>query len=295
MKARLLAYLPDRPAVTRLLDAGQTALIGRAPDCDLRLDHPSVSRRHAELRHDGDGWRLRDLDSKNGSFLDGGRIVEAALPGHAWLRLGDVLCEFEPLSEIEAAQAARRQAQRRQDSIVFATRLQAQTAFPDLLQDTLRAVCELADGERGFLLLAEDGGLRVRATHALDPARLAGREFSGSIGAVERAIAERRPVVVNEAGADPLLASRASVLAGGLRTLLCLPLLDGERVLGAVYADSRRPGAAVTELDLELLQAVVERAALWIAAHRDARALAALVAPPPRWDDILAAHAGHRG
>ncbi|MBB5015697.1 GAF domain-containing protein [Rehaibacterium terrae] len=294
MNARLLAYLPDRPAVARLLDAARPTLIGRAPGCDLHLEHPSVSRRHAELRCDSGGWRLRDLDSKNGSFLDGRRVEETAIPGHAWLRFGDVLCEFEPLSEIEAAQAARRQAQRREDSIVFATRLQAQTAFPDLLQDTLRAVCELADCERGFLLLAEDGGLRVRATHALDPARLAGREFSGSIGVVERAIAERRPVVLNEVGADPQFAGRASVIAGGLQALLCLPLLDGERVLGAVYADSRRPGAAITELDMELLQAVCERAALWIAAHRDARALANLVAPP-RWDDILAAHAGHRG
>lgn len=291
MPAQLLAYLPDRPAVACIIDAEERVLIGRAPECLLRLDHPSVSRRHAELRSSGGHWLLTDLGSKNGSFLDGQHVATAPVVGPAWLRFGDVACELIPLSAEEAAHAARRLNRRRQDSVALALRLEQQTALPDLLQDTLRAVCELADCERGFLLLAEDGGLRVRATHALDAGNLARREFSGSIGAVERAIARREPMVVNELGADPALGKRASVIAGGLQTLVCVPLLDGTNVLGVVYTDSRRPGAAITELDLELLKAFTTRAALWIAARRDARTLAVLAAQP-RWGDILAAHAG---
>jgi hypothetical protein len=290
MSARLIAFLPNRPAVARLVTTDRATRIGRAPGQDLCLDHPSVSREHALIEPAGDAWLLRDLDSKNGTFLDGKRVREATITDTAWLRFGDVMCELSVISAEEASHYSQRLEQRRATSVIFARRLEQQTALPDLLHDTLRSVCELADCERGFLLLVREKGLQVAASHAIDPRQLAGREFSGSIGAVDRSIHSRSPVVSNEAGADPQLGQRASVIAGGLRTLVCLPLIDGEEVLGAVYADSRRPGAAITELDLDLLQAFTGRAALWIAAHRDSDSLARL-REQVRWDDIRAAHA----
>jgi len=50
MPARFSAYPPDSPALVRLLDEGIPYRIGRAPDCELCVDHFSVSRFHAELR-----------------------------------------------------------------------------------------------------------------------------------------------------------------------------------------------------------------------------------------------------
>lgn len=44
--------------------------LGRQPDCGIRLDHPTVSRRHAEIRRDGDRFRIRDLGSRNGTYLN---------------------------------------------------------------------------------------------------------------------------------------------------------------------------------------------------------------------------------
>jgi FHA domain-containing protein/uncharacterized protein DUF1707 len=57
--------------------------IGRSTDCDCLLTHPSVSRRHAELRRTGEHWRLRDLGSRNGTRLNGIRVTEEveARPG----------------------------------------------------------------------------------------------------------------------------------------------------------------------------------------------------------------------
>ena len=75
--------------------------------------------------------------------------------------------------------------------------------------------------------------------------------------------------------------------------LVCVPLLLDDDVLGIVYADSRRPGSLVTTLDIELLRAFAERAALWIAARRSESTLAALASPVP-WAGIAAAHAGER-
>ena len=72
-----------------------------------------------------------------------------------------------------------------------------------------------------------------------------------------------------------------------------MPLVLESEMMGLVYADSRRPGSLVTTLDLELLRAFAERAALWIAARRSASTLASLAGPIP-WAGIAAAHAGER-
>jgi len=52
-----------------------TVRIGRGPGATLRIADISVSRCHAELRHVGDGWMLRDLGSMNGTYLNGLRIT----------------------------------------------------------------------------------------------------------------------------------------------------------------------------------------------------------------------------
>jgi hypothetical protein len=55
---------------------GKEVVVGRATTCDLRLDVPSVSSRHALFRPGGPGgaWLLSDTVSTNGTFLDGKRL-----------------------------------------------------------------------------------------------------------------------------------------------------------------------------------------------------------------------------
>jgi transcriptional regulator of acetoin/glycerol metabolism len=69
------------------LAAGE--LLGRGESCGLRLDGPSVSRQHARLEREGPLWLLRDLDSKNGSFINTVRRPLGAIAAGDTLRLGD--------------------------------------------------------------------------------------------------------------------------------------------------------------------------------------------------------------
>lgn len=70
-----------RPGVTR---------VGRAPDCDFLIDHPTVSTIHCEFILTADGVILRDCNSTNGSFVNGDPIREARLlPGQTVI-LGEV-------------------------------------------------------------------------------------------------------------------------------------------------------------------------------------------------------------
>jgi FHA domain len=68
-------YVERGPGTGQLLEVRQGALIiGRAPGCDLRLSHPSISRRHARLRRIGERLSIEDLGSYNGTFVKGARI-----------------------------------------------------------------------------------------------------------------------------------------------------------------------------------------------------------------------------
>ena len=63
--------------------------IGRAPDCDLILDRPDISRHHAELlKIDAGSYELRDLGSTNGTLLNGVPIQAASARDGDEIRLG---------------------------------------------------------------------------------------------------------------------------------------------------------------------------------------------------------------
>jgi pSer/pThr/pTyr-binding forkhead associated (FHA) protein len=52
-----------------------TTVIGRAPECAVRLDESGISRMHARLMPTADGVQLEDLGSTNGSFINGKRVL----------------------------------------------------------------------------------------------------------------------------------------------------------------------------------------------------------------------------
>jgi len=64
--------------------------VGRDPDCELCLDHPTISSRHCELALTDDGVYVRDCRSTNGTFVNGEPVLEAWLDPGQKLRLGEV-------------------------------------------------------------------------------------------------------------------------------------------------------------------------------------------------------------
>lgn len=78
---------------------GSRVTIGSDDQADLVLDDPTVSRLHCRLLHDGDGYRVSDLDSTNGTFINGVRIAEAFLEPGSVIACGNTRIRFEPVDE----------------------------------------------------------------------------------------------------------------------------------------------------------------------------------------------------
>jgi pSer/pThr/pTyr-binding forkhead associated (FHA) protein len=79
------------------LTLGPTGVsIGRSRQCDIVLDDPNVSRKHAEIRPRGGAWVLSDLGSTNGSCLNGRRIdAPEALNVGDEVEIGTSVIRFE--------------------------------------------------------------------------------------------------------------------------------------------------------------------------------------------------------
>ncbi len=61
-------------ATGRRITLGVRSLVGRAPRCTVRLDQPWVSAEHASIYWREQGWEIRDLGSRNGTYVDGNRL-----------------------------------------------------------------------------------------------------------------------------------------------------------------------------------------------------------------------------
>ncbi len=80
-------------------------VIGRAPDCDLHLQHESISRQHARIAREDEGWVLHDLESKNGSRVNTFHVTEQILRNGDRLDLGTIRMYVEIGAESAASRA----------------------------------------------------------------------------------------------------------------------------------------------------------------------------------------------
>jgi hypothetical protein len=307
MSARLTVHFPFQPTRTFPVPGERETVIGRDPACDIVLDDERVSRRHARLVFADSAWKLFDLDSTNGTSLQGLPTREAALGNEGWISFGGLLARFEHPSIERERQEARRREERYRTSISLQRELSPSLGLDRLLDRVLSSVLQLSGTERGFVLLSGDNGAMdiAKRRNLADP-DLIHDAFTGSVGAIERAVTTARPVAVSDALVDPHLQGRESVISGGIRALVCVPLEAGGRMIGLIYADSSQAGATFSELDVEILEALASHAALAIVMARVDRELSGMAAQLPyfdagavrsdsSWSGVLAHHRSRSG
>jgi hypothetical protein len=85
-----LRLLPIGPGLPELALVSAPVSVGRSDDNDLVLPDPEVSRHHARLEPDGQGWRVVDLGSTNGTWVNGVRVNEEIITAGDEVAFGGV-------------------------------------------------------------------------------------------------------------------------------------------------------------------------------------------------------------
>ena len=254
--------------------SGEERILGRDEDCLPRLTSKSVSRRHARLFREGDRWMVEDLDSRFGTRLNG-----EALESPTALRAGDHLvlgkAELSVLSGNPASvEASTSPAGERRYRVLLEILelLAGERSLPEILAEVIRVAGEAVAADRGFILLHDSESERwrpdtVAAWRAADLGEDAPPGFDeAAIGHVSQtvlreAVETGRSVFLRAVTTDPRFEGAESLLAQHVQTLLCVPLLSGDKPLGAFYVDRRHEGSGpFDDGDRELLETVATQA-----------------------------------
>ena len=135
------------------------------------------------------------------------------------------------------------------------------TVLDVLIDESVQAT----HAERGFLMLYDaDKHLAFKTARGMDARTMEATELKVSRGIVERVAESGQPLLTSNAQLDERLDMRASVKLYGLRSVLCVPILLHEQVLGVVYVDNRLQNGIFSQDDLELLQSLASSAGIAI-------------------------------
>lgn len=104
---KVVLELQDQPSNIRKVTVRHDIVIGRGAECNLRLSAPQVSRRHCFLRIGTEGAFLSDLDSSNGTYLNGKKLTSGkrySLEDGSVLSVGPVKFVARVQSEVPSNQ-----------------------------------------------------------------------------------------------------------------------------------------------------------------------------------------------
>ena len=271
--------------------------LGRDADNAISLPDPALSRRHCVFRHDGTGWSVEDLNSSNGTFVNGLQIATQRLSEGDRITAGgsvlvlmkgaaeqavplvdavdaDVLAATSTLASDDTvylkpatAPAVSRTEKGLRALLTISTVINAVRSEPDLYRELLRVVRDIVPAEAAAVIVARaDGEFEV-----VEGVSAANGTVEVSRSLIRRVMADRMGVLSHDVAASRTFAADRKSL-GSARSLLCVPITLREAPLGAFYLVS----AARSAFDDDHLQLVTAAARLSAIAIDNVRNLAAV-------------------
>ncbi len=277
----------DRFAVWELADP--VTGIGRSSKNAIQLVDATVSKEHAEILREGDRWQVRDLDSRNGTRVNGEDVH-----GTAPLAVGDLLeighvplrvsaDHPSPPTRLSDSVALRSSIKLKADQFLGQEAANERSAgqlvhllaeagrlliLPRPLKETCDEILQIVEkavpAARLILLLRPaDGG---------EPQQIAARYMGGnareplvlSRAIMRTVLEENTSVITTDATEDPRFREQMSIVAQSVHSAMAVPLFDNQRVLGLLYADLNSPITTYTQEHLEVLTLLANMAAVKI-------------------------------
>jgi sigma-B regulation protein RsbU (phosphoserine phosphatase) len=271
--------------------------VGRKIDKDLVIADPRVSRDHALIVLEEDGFFLVDQGSKHGTFVNGERIQRQKLERNDRLEFGardSAYAIFNPahgtsntarefLSQISGIQISQDSTDLEKLTLFLeaARKLNTAGVLDEILMTMLEVTLRLTRAERGYVFLKDDeGNLRLAAgRNNKGEALLDDKTISHS--ALEESLRSNSEFLLTDTGSSPDLAGRQSIVAYDLRTVICIPLRKRQvqaktreqqtmigapadpsaDVTGVLYVDSRFASREFSGVGHDILRAIATEAA----------------------------------
>ncbi|HEX8812910.1 MAG TPA: sigma 54-interacting transcriptional regulator, partial [Terracidiphilus sp.] len=269
------------------------AMLGRDPTNVVAMPDASVSRKHCRLRKHEDGrFQIKDLDSRNGTLVNGVAVKEQWLRHGDEIATGDSVFLFLVEDEDQAVPASRvefddghptaetkvihprevvylhpdrllrelpatSQVARNLNALLKISRVvHAIRGLEELQAQLLDLIFDVVPAGRGAILLAEGPGLEFNCLYART--RHAGHP---QLVRVSRTIArqvmnENVAILGVDVSASGVLRDVESLVASEVRSLLCVPLTVFQRVIGCIYLDNTNAVNRFQEEHLQLLAAI---------------------------------------
>ena len=270
---------PEGHELTFALSADEV-VIGRKSDADIVLPNPYVSRQHARLIKENEGYRIVDLRSTHGTYVNGQRIEMCKLQYGDHISVGQDRLELLYLARI--AQTTRIEIPEADDfeksfnqlaailpaeasdlekiSSVLDFQYQWGKSFSSekTFQQILQSALKISGAERGFILLKQEDAFEYVVGLDGNGRRLSPSDFRTSRTVVNRVAHEGEAVFMCEGLASDL-AQQESIVAMNLMAVACLPLrwisaaADTPEVQGILYLDSTKSMHVLTGLDQRIL------------------------------------------
>ena len=260
---------------------------GREPENDIVLETQYVSRQHCRFEKTDDCFRVVDLDSHNGTSVNGIPVKErllapgdrislggasflfvdpsappaateleledAPLPSGATVQLraeDAVYLKPERLGDARLKDAETRNALGATLELISLLGSTTDDALPDKI---LNQFVKLIPAERSAVLMGSD-------PENLDVLTMRPTPFAVSRTVIGKALGERTAILSNEVANDG--DAGKSLIASKVRSLAAFPLAIEDRVIGAIYLDSGEPDASFPEDAMELLMGLASVAAV---------------------------------
>jgi adenylate cyclase len=135
-----------------------------------------------------------------------------------------------------------------------------------VLEDVVDTIISLTGAERAYLLLRdkETGRLRTQTARNGDRETLAEDETVFSRSVINAAIEQRSPVLTTNAQTDARFQGMASILNHSLRSIICIPIVLHDQIIGLLYADNRIGEGVFAQDNVPILAAFANQSAIAI-------------------------------
>jgi hypothetical protein len=264
MPARLSLFPNQGAGRDFIFREGKNHFVGRDPSSDFLLGDSRVSARHALFHWTGNDWLLVDLRSKNGTYVNGARVKEIPLQNEDWLSFGGLLARYEKVTEEQVQSFLSERATRLQAFLEVRRELDPDTDPAVFLRRFMELALDLCGAEHGFALLFRTSGeVQAAVAAGFPPFEQLDERFASHFTLLEKVLRSGEPLATSNARSDLARFKQHGIRESGIAALACAPLRSEGRIVGVLVVDTRRQGGVFTELDVELLEAIADHAAVF--------------------------------